>query len=259
MSQENDEGKKEDRKAFAYIILGLVVLLFLLTHFRIIKSGRSHLFIFTLSNTSAWTLHPKTISVTGGDLYLPMFTPIWHGYGDLESVSLQKPLRDDLYFYGTNLRGKILSIDLIPGGITGIFVGKEGQALVMDGRRLLFMSYSKEYKYEYKLKYGDEGYGVYEDDDEYEVVITEYFILLDFDQITLKDGTTITINDIGPQCVLKISASEWELYTNYPSSSFVMKNDRLKEDILVWDITFEPHFGSVIEYRLTEPIKRFGE
>jgi hypothetical protein len=120
----------------------------------------------------------------------------------LESVSLQKPLRDDLYFYGANLRGKILSIDLIPGDIAGIFVRKEGQALVMDGRLLLFIIYRKEYKYEF----GDDGDWEYDDGYNYEVVVTEYFTLLNFDPITLEDGTIITVNDIGPECVLKMTA-----------------------------------------------------
>jgi hypothetical protein len=233
---------EDEKKGIAFLLLGLLIVLFVLTHFRIIKSYKSYLLILHLSNSVSWTLHPKTLLIDGCNIRIPLFTPVSHAYDRLERIAFRKPLRDDLYFYGTNLRGVNLSLKLTPmGDIVELYVEGD-QELVMDGRRLLFSGYEKNYDY---------------DEEEYKV--TEYFTLLDFDPITLEDGTVITINNIGPECFLKMTATEWRLYVIFETKSFLLKNNRLKEDILVWDITFEPHFGKLLEYRLTEPERYFGD
>jgi hypothetical protein len=243
---DSGDGKSEDGKlGLIFFLVGLAIALFLLAHFRIIRSDKSRLFIFTLSNSSAWTLHPKTIRIEGSNIRIPIFTPVFHDYGRLENIALRKPLRDDLYFYGARLGDTVSSIALTPlGGIVGLFTAGGGQPLVMDGRWLMFKTYRKEYKY---------------GDDEYEIVVSEYFALLDFDPIMLEDGTVITVNDIGPECVLKMAATEWRLYIQVDTASFLLKNAQSKEEKLVHSITFEPHFGKMLEYRLTEPERYFGD
>jgi hypothetical protein len=227
-----------DKKVIGCIMFGVLVLVFLLTHFRIIKSGESHLLIFTISNDYAWTLHPKTINMPRGDIYIPVFTPIDHRYGYLNRVMLNKPLKYDLYFGDTKLDSKISTIELAPLGGIVYLSSDDGQSHVIDGQSFVF----KSYRY------------TYEDD-----IQTTYYIVLDFDQIVLGDGTTITINDLGPYCVLKITDVEWRLYAKSESRSFSLENAKWKEDKLASSITFEPHFGKMLEYRETEPERRFGE
>jgi hypothetical protein len=237
------ETDEPDKKVIGCIMFGALVLVFLLTHFRIIKSGESHLLIFTISNDYAWALHPKTINTPGGDIYLPIFTEVNHQYGYLSGVIISKPLKYDLYLGDTKLDSKIAVVDLTPMGGIVYMASDDGQSHVIDGQSFVFSSY--------ELKY--ERY------DEYNDILTTYYIVLDFDQIVLGDGTTITINDIGPYCVLKITDVEWRLYVGVNSDSFILENAKWKEDRLACDIAFEPHFGKMLEYRETEPERRFGE
>jgi hypothetical protein len=231
------ESGEMNKKVIGYIMFGALVMVFVLTHFKIIKSGELHLLIFSISDNLAWTLHPKTITTPNGDIYISIFTQVNHRYGYLGGIIISKPLKYDLYLDGSKL-DKISVVDLTPMGTIVYLASDNGQSHVVDGQRFIFQSY--QYRYE-------------EDRD------TIYYIILDFDQIVLGDGTTITINDIGPKCVLKTTDAEWRLRAGGEPYSFILRNTKWKEEQLAWSITFEPHFGKMLEYRETEPERRFGE
>ncbi|MDR2630776.1 MAG: hypothetical protein LBC60_07620, partial [Spirochaetaceae bacterium] len=211
--------KKTLQGKIVFTVLAVCVALpFLLWHFRITEYRGKHLFVFTMSPDSAtWTLLPQTIRTVSGDIHLKPFTPVSISKGYLCGINnFNNNISHNLVVDGNIINKDILGIDLnSEGKITGLYGGTKTQDYTIDN-----------------VQFTIELYNVNE----------KWVKIVSFDEIILQDGTTITIEEIGPYCHLIMENDEWNLYTRASDYSFLVQNPQWEEPKRLHSLTFKPHF-----------------
>jgi hypothetical protein len=188
------------KEARTVIIFSVVVFIAFTTRLRVVRTAGEHILIFTIDNPLSWTLHPKTLHMVNGDIRMKLFTQLYQDEGIVFEIFNKngKKVKYDLVFMGSKLREDLSSIVVSGKEVIGYYA-RSGttQELIVDGVKLQTFRY-------------------YPDGKE------SYFELVDFEDITLGDGTIINAGSREFEFFLELNPEGWQLFYNYASGYFVV-------------------------------------
>jgi hypothetical protein len=197
--------------------------------------------VFTLSRKSGWNLFPATIVTEGGNIHLKAFASVDHPNGYLEWIRT-----------GNNR----VAFNLV---VNGNVIDKNISYIGIRGSKITRLGSKRETPLTFKVDGVPFKITQYAAKEEYPHPEDSYLEIAGFDDFSLRDGTTVKLVGMPHYCFLNMKEQIWELYHHSGDETFLISNPEWEEPLKVHKISFEPHFGALVDYKLVpEPPEQGG-